>query len=422
MKKALIVFVLICTSALLYGQDGDVKEGWSFVPFPDISYNSDIGLNMGGFCDFFYYGEGADNTYPNFKHHIATTAAWATKGVWYVHTMAESKTLVPGIRLTGSLTYRNATMNTFYGFNGIASPYDATLDQNAKTRTAWYTTHRQLFRAVAGAQGPIYGRLNWTAGAVFRQIGIDDFSLKNYDSGNSLFLNYVASGLIRADESVGGISAEVRAGLIYDTRDIEWVPNKGFYAEAYVNANKDLSHGHYDYLQLVAHWKQFIPIVYSRLTFAYHLGLQHCLAGEMPFYNLSELSALAYQYEENEGMGGRFTIRGFRYKRFLAQGFAWANFELRARVLDFGLLGNSCSLVVNPFFDMGTITKTYRLDEQKALGPVFYQERSLPVAMSAGCGLKYQMNTNFILSIEVAKGFDPQLSELTVSMSSTYAF
>ena len=30
------------------------KTGWVFTPFPDVSYNSDIGLNLGGFCDFFY--------------------------------------------------------------------------------------------------------------------------------------------------------------------------------------------------------------------------------------------------------------------------------------------------------------------------------------------------------------------------------
>ena len=32
------------------------------------------------------------------------------------------------------------------------------------------------------------------------------------------------------------------------------------------------------------------------------------------------------------------------------------------------------------------------------------------------------MNTNFILSLEVGKAFNPQLSELTVAMATTYLF
>ena len=75
--------------------------------------------------------------------------------------------------------------------------------------------------------------------------------------------------------------------------------------------------------------------------------------------------------------------------------------------------------------DFAGITKTYRADEQKnaPTGAIaVYQNKRLPVMASAGVGAKLHMNTNFILSLDVAKGFDPQLSDLMVGMGTTYVF
>ena len=426
MKKIVIAAIAALVSLQAAAQE-EPKTGWVFTPFPDVSYNSDIGLNLGSFCDFFYYGDGTD--YPNFQHHIAVCGAWATKGSWYLHGMFDSKTLIRGARVTASLTYRDASMNNFYGFNGLHSPYFKEMDLNADTRTAYYTDHRRVLRAAATIQGPIHGRLNWMAGAVLRGIAIEDFNLKNYDNGHTLYRDYRSAGLIHPDESKGGDNVEARIGLTYDSRDIEWVPNKGMYWEAYVNGNYDFTFGKYHYAQFVGHFRHYVPLVFGRLTFAYHLGIQHQFAGEMPWYNLNEISNLIYQYEEYEGIGSRYTMRGMLYNRIMAAGYAWGNFELRAKVLQFNAFKQHFDLVVNPFFDAATITRPYRLDAQKkalfagdGAEPVLYQEATGKVHCSAGIGGKIHMNTNFILSVEVAKGFDPQLSALTVSMATTYMF
>ena len=44
-------------------------------------------------------------------------------------------------------------------------------------------------------------------------------------------------GAIKADEKNGGLALELNAGVVYDTRDIEAAPNKGIWAEAYLNGN-----------------------------------------------------------------------------------------------------------------------------------------------------------------------------------------
>ena len=427
MKKTLkaALAAMMALTALQAAAQEESKTGWVFTPFPDVSYNSDIGLNLGGFCDFFYYGDGTD--YPNFQHHIAVCGAWATKGSWYLHGMFDSKTLVRGARVTGSLTYRDASMNNFYGFNGLHSPYFPEMDLNTDTRTAYYTDHRRILRAAATIQAPIRGKLNWMAGVVLRGVAIDDFNLKNYDNGETLYRDYRALDLIHADESLGGDNVEARIGLTYDSRDVEWVPNKGMYWEAYVNGNADLSHKKYHYAQFVGHFRHYVPLVFGRLTFAYHLGLQHQFAGEMPWYNLNEISNLIYQYEEYEGIGSRYTVRGMLYDRIMAAGYAWGNFELRAKILQFNLFKQHFDIVVNPFFDAATITRPYRLEEHQKLQSLtdhrqLWADATEKVHCSAGIGAKLHMNTNFILSLEVGKGFNPQLSALTVAMATTYMF
>ena len=425
MKKCMIAVLAAMVTAVAAKAQDEPKTGWVFTPFPDVSYNSDIGLNLGAFCDFFYYGDGTD--YPNFQHHIAVSGAWATKGSWYLHGLFDSKTLIRGARVTGSLTYRNASMNNFYGFNGLHTPYFPEIDLNQDTREAYYTDHRQVLRAVATVQKPIRGKLNWMAGALLRSVRISDFDLKNYDNQVTLYRDYRAVDLIHPDEALGGTSLEGRVGLTYDSRDVEWVPNKGMYWEAYVNGVADLSHKKYHYAQFVGHFRHFVPLIFGRLTFAYHLGLQHQFAGEMPWYNLNEISNLIYQYEEYEGLGSRYTVRGYKYNRMMAAGYAWGNFELRAKVLQFNLFKQHFDLVLNPFFDVATITRQFRPEDHRRLGLLadgsqLWQDATEKVHCSAGVGGKIHMKTNFILSLEVGKGFNPQLADLTVSMATTYLF
>ena len=306
-------------------------------------------------------------------------------------------------------------------------PYFAEMDLNADTREAYYTDHRQVLRAVATFQKPIRGKLSWMAGALVRNVRISDFNLKNYDNGETLYRYYQAVRLIRPEEARGGTSLEGRLGLTYDSRDVEWVPNKGMYWEAYVNGVADLSHKQYHYAQFVGQFRHYVPLIFGRLTFAYHLGLQHQFAGEMPWYNLNEISNLIYQYEEFEGLGSRYTVRGYKYNRLMAAGYAWGNFELRAKVLQFNLFKQHFDVVVNPFFDMAAITRQFRPEDHRRYGLLadgnqLWQDATERIHCSAGVGGKVHMNTNFILSLEVGKGFNPQLSDLTVSMATTYLF
>ena len=418
-RKHLIISILLAVTALSAAAQEKPKTGWVFTPMPNVSYNTDLGLNLGAFCDFFYYGDGS--SYPNPLHHVGFSGAYATKGSWYLHGYFDSVRLIPGLRLSASATYRDAFTNNFYGFNGIAAPFDPSLELNADDRVAYYTNRRRLLRAAASVQGNLGAGFQWLGGLVFRHVTISDFNLKNYDSGRSLYLAYHDAGLVRDDEFGGGNSLELKLGATYDTRNVELFPSKGIYAEAYVLGNADLGRWKYNYAQVVAHWRHYVSLGTDRVILAYHLGLQHTIAGEVPFYNINELATLSYLYEECSGLGSRYSVRGFRYNRLAAAGYAWANIELRVTVLRFNLFKQHFDIVVNPFTDLAAITKTYRLEEQKLL-PGLYQDLKLPVAPSAGMGIKLHMNTNFILSLDAGYGFNPQLGDLTIGMSTTYVF
>ena len=394
------------------------KEGWSVVPLPNISYSTDTGLNLGAFANIYFYGRGEENLYPNFQHQINVSFIWSTKGSWYVHGFFDSKSLVPGLRLTGAVTYKDNYAGRFYGYNGVASPYVPELDQDK----SFYGLRRKLFRAMGSVQGTVTGSLRWMGGLVFRR-----FSLAETVE-NSLYGEYVNCGLIRSDEVSGGSLLETRGGFVYDTRDIEAIPNRGINAEAYLTAVADLSHRRYHSLSAVLHFRHFVPLGTDKVIFAYHVGYQGLLAGRLPFYSLQELSALYYFDADYEGLGSRYTMRGTMYCRMLANSYLWSNAEFRIRLFQFDLFRQHFDVVTNPFFDTGLIVKPFRLQEQmdavigEGENPVWSGNRGR-FHCSAGLGLKLHMNSSFVFSFEVARAFNRSLvSGVGMSLSTAYIF
>ena len=149
---------------------------------------------------------------------------------------------------------------------------------------------------------------------------------------------------------------------------MEAAPNKGIWAEAYLNGNFIGS----PYLKLCAYFRQYIsiPIDFTpagRPVFAYRLALQHTIAGETPLFMVQNNPLLVQRNMISEGFGSSNTIRGLRENRILAEGMAWANTELRIKLVKFTLANQYFYVAVNPFFDAGIITKPYKADALAAI-------------------------------------------------------
>ena len=207
---------------------------------------------------------------------------------------------------------------------------------------------------------------------------------------------------------------------MYDTRDIEAAPNRGIWAEAYLNGNV-LDH---KYLKACAYFRHYVSIPIHLFkagdpVFAYRLAWQQTIAGQTPFYMIQNVPLLVQRNMISEGFGSSNTIRGIRENRILTEGFAWANTELRIKLVSFKFIKQFFYLAVNPFFDMGMVTKGYResvfepaanrVDPRLAtlgVNPAIYDPaRAGDIITSGGAGLKLAMNQNFIISVEFAHCF-----------------
>ena len=123
------------------------------------------------------------------------------------------------------------------------------------------------------------------------------------------------------------------------------------------------------------------------------------------------------------------TIRGLRENRVLAEGMAWANTELRIKLVKFTVAKQYFYIAVNPFFDAGIITRPYKADALAAIAdadgkiydpafdlltgshtPIYDASKVDYLVYSGGAGLKIAMNQNFIISAEFAKCFVSDLS------------
>ena len=111
-------------------------------------------------------------------------------------------------------------------------------------------------------------------------------------------------------------------------------------------------------------------------------------------------------------MGSINTVRGVPYNSVIGDGYAWANFEMRFKLVSFRFIKQNFYIAANPFFDMGACVQPYRLNEMKSVltndnltqaeKNLIYTGQKEKLHMSAGAGLKIAMNRNFILSAEVA--------------------
>ena len=435
MKKLLttVLFMALAFNTFAQEETKEVKKGWSFGVLPTATYSVDNGFQAGAFGDVYNYGDGS--TYPDPLHKISWEASYFTKSKRMRFYLAyDSKYLIPGMRINASVTYVRDPLYSFWGFNGpaslagVESPYDYWT--NKETAINYYGMSRDMLRILANVQGRITDNLNWAAGVNFwnwklgdmRDTGFkktkDATDKTYYDKEKTLYRDYQKLGIIHSSEEHGGNALEINAGLVFDTRDIEAAPNKGIWAEAYLNGNI-LTH---KYLKACVYFRHYIDIPIhipaGDPVFAYRLAWQQTIAGETPLYMIQNVPLLVQRNMISEGFGSSNTIRGLRENRILAEGLAWVNTELRVKLVKFKLLNQFFYIAVNPFFDAGYITKRYRVAEFEAakklnmatylpLEQLYNADASRFIA-SAGAGLKIAMNQNFIVSVELAKCLTPK--------------
>ncbi|MBR5847237.1 MAG: BamA/TamA family outer membrane protein [Bacteroidaceae bacterium] len=425
--KRILSIALLCAATLgLFAQKQEIiKTGWNFGPLPVVGWDSDLGFQYGACVDIFNYGDGS--SYPSYDYKMNLEASTFTGGSSVLRCYGDFKTLIPEGKLFFDCTYFNAKKFDFFGFNGYASPYNPNfllsanpLEMLGDNTSAFNWMKRSQFRLVTSVQRRITGNLYWAAGFGYYNIKTGRVKIDGYEDQITLYDLYRQTNLIRDNEANGGNVLQLRAGLVYDTRDHDSDPTRGVNVEAtLVGAPDIIDRKGYSNLGFTFVGSQYVPVYKDKLTFAYRIGIQTKLAGEIPYYFINNLNTLFFRKVYTEGLGGNASVRGINRNGVVGNGMAWLNTEFRWRIVNFRFINQNFHVALNPFFDMGWVTQPYRLDEQKAAyemtggqyNPLnkynpFYSGNEEKVHMTAGCGLKVVMNRNFVVSVEMARALD----------------
>ena len=448
MRKILIIAILVAFASSVMAtteakDTSNVKTGWNFGILPSIAYDADLGFQFGALSNIYYYGDGSQ--YPEYIHSFYVEAAYTTKRYGLFRFFYDSKYLIPDHRLTIDVSYLPDAMCDFYGYNGYPTLYhmgwhNAKKDSSEYLSRAFYKYKRDLVRVAADIEGTISGNWKWNAGLGVLGYMIDECDIdmlngkrqptdrKYLDpSVQGLYELYRNWGIIKADEANGGWHPYVRGGFTFDSRDKRSNPSRGIYADAFFTYSAAFGNQtEYNNLKFNFTFRQYVPIYKDRITFAYRIGTQNTIAGESPFYMNTYLNTLFIQRVIYEGLGGGNSLRGIMRNRILANGFAYANVELRTKIVNFDIGKQHFYIGLNPFFDLGVVTQPYKLDETEVRTAITAynvatgrtdkyedyfnlsrKETYMPHS-AAGIGLKVAMNENFILSVDWATALNKQ--------------
>ncbi|MBR0539154.1 MAG: BamA/TamA family outer membrane protein [Bacteroidales bacterium] len=409
-----------------YNEKGEIiKKGWNFGPLPVVGFDADLGFQYGVTCDIFNYGDGS--RYPRYDYKFNVEASRYTKGSGVFRFYSDMPYVVKDTKLFFDVTYFYAKKYEFFGFNGYeASSFDPYAGIEG-LKSGYHFINRNQFRFVGSMQRPFFDvpNLYWTAGLAYyntKVTPIDTIKMSDYARQTTLYENYVNTGIIKEDEAHGGNTTQLRLGMVYDSRDHNSDPTKGIYAEATLVGAPDLiDRKGYSNLSYTFLWRQYIPVYKDKLTFAYRLGAQNRLAGKTPWYMINNLNTMFFQKMYTEGLGGSVTMRGVNRNGVLGEGFAFANLELRWRIVGFQFINQNWQVALNPFFDAGMVTQKYRETEimNADNGGIILHDNTFDsysgdkesIHMSAGCGLKLIMNRNLIVSVDLGKALDKRDGE-----------
>jgi hypothetical protein len=302
-----------------------IKTGWTLGLLPAVAFDTDLGFKYGGLVNFYNFGDGS--TYPDYLQSIYLEISRTTKGSGVNQLFFDSEHLFPGrkIRLTADLSYLTEQGLDFFGFNGAEVNFNPDFADDASPAyisRMYYRHARKMIRFYADFQGYIIpDKLRWLAGFTFYNFNMATVDIDRLNKGKdssdmlpdvaSLYDKYVDWGILSAEEADGGHNQFIKAGLIWDTRDIEANPGKGIWTEAlFMTAPSFLGNKEHAFTKFVFTHRQYFTLLKNRLSFVYRLGYQGTILGEAPFYMQTLLISSYSPSVITEGLGGAKSLRG----------------------------------------------------------------------------------------------------------------
>ncbi|MFE3870430.1 BamA/TamA family outer membrane protein [Flavobacterium sp. ZS1P70] len=151
----------------------------------------------------------------------------------------------------------------------------------------------------------------------------------------------------------GGWISILQTALIYDTRDFEPDPTKGYYFEIANEYSSKYIGSQFDFNKLFIQARVFQKLPFGKRTvIAGRFGVGNIFGSNAPFFEFQD----QWSPEGSiNSLGGKQSLRGYRANRFLARSLWFTNIEFRYRISETKLGKQRFAFGVAPFFDAGTV-------------------------------------------------------------------
>lgn len=418
-----------------------VKRGWNFGALPAISFDTDLGFQYGGLVNFYNYGDG--RRFPAYDHSLYLEVSHYTKGSGVYRFYYNSDRLLHNFDFALDITYLTDQANDFYGFNGFESvlnkSWEDTGSPDYRTRM-FYKFQQDLFRFKLDLQHRIAdSRFKWVAGFNFHHFAISSVNIDKLNRNKSdadklpsvqeqpgLYEKYQQWGIISPGEANGGIVPELKAGLVFDSRDVRVNPMKGTWSEAVITVVPRLLGAKSGFTRFSLTHRQYFTLIKNDLSFAYRLGWQQTLSGRVPFYYESQMITTVMTGYSTTGLGGSRYLRGARRNRVYGDGVFYGNLELRWKFARMNLLNQKFYWGLNAFTDVGRVTRKIALPAQltgmtEPVGDYFHPGAE-KLHGTYGVGLHLAMNQNFVVSIDYGRVMSRQDGNAGLYIGLNYLF
>lgn len=396
-----------------------VKTGWNFGGIPVVAYDSDIGFKYGAVVNVFHYGDGSQ--YPKYRHSLFFEWSRTTKGSGINQFTYDSEYLIPGIRISAEASLLTEQSLDFFGFNGYESYYNANAEDEESSEyisRMYYNLDRKLTRLRADFQGKITGRqFRWFAGVEHNNVRMGTVDIDKLNKGKDeedmlpdtalLYDRYVEWGLIGAGDAKGGSATLAKAGVVYDTRDIEANPMKGIWTDLQFLVAPSFLGNDRSYSRMAITHRQYFTLKPEVLSLACRLSYQAKLGGTMPWYMLPFVYNTAPSMTR-DGLGGAKTIRGVLRNRVVGEDFLYGNFEVRWKFIRTILFNQNVYLALSGFLDGGLVTGPFELPDVSDSDALSYlsQGGEEKLHLGAGAGFHFVMNQNFVIAVDYGRALD----------------
>lgn len=390
------------------GENDEVKKGFTFIPYPNLSYSTDMGWQLGASAELVDFGK-QGQYYPGYSHRVFLQFSYFTSNSLMYRLFYDSENLIKNVRTTFEVTILPQPLCDFYGYNGYEAPLNDGMHKN------FNKIDRKFGRVTLDFEGKIFKHLKWYAGASYFHYNIESANGSDTDAPPTLYDLYIMNNLINSDEKQGGNHVYVKGGFVFDSRDSEADPTSGVRSELFLAYTPDMIHqGGYSHLKLAFTHATFKPLIEDQLVLATRIGYHGTIGGgEVPFYLQSNINGIYLRRLTSEGLGGVTTLRGVLTNRVVGDAVAWSNIEMRCRLMELSAFGHNMYLSTNPFLDFGAVVQRYRGSQMEAageseMGHLLYEQQPERLHFSAGLGLKLVIDKNIVFSGEIGKAFNAQ--------------